>query len=1131
MPELAPGSFASPMIRVGLKGVQLNAPLTELQPEEAARLTNWVHTGGELVARPGQTLFLSAVGGASAVHSMRRGWSPDTAVASLFWGAGANWNRSVNNGVGAVLEGGFSGDPLTMVPIRKPQAAGSWMLVADRLKMRKAGLATTGSLPIGLPAPSAAPLTTINATFSTPIAAFDASDGSQAASWSKFAGLDDTRNASGGVPTGADVTGVSGNAVAFTTNQGTATAGYQSLLALPKALNLSVLGGGGPAASDDDLIHLFLRYSDPQLVKEVRVYFVCSPFSATASIPGTSTTENVAAYLHSFTPSDYAAFVGGMEDAPDAGERASATSLLDDVPVAPGRFKAGDFENEVIPFPEKPTSAPTTQGGLGANLWQEFSRIGLPVRRGDFIAIGTAGQPGTDWSTITGIYLVLWTTTNQSVVVSFDDCYLTGGAGPDTSEPGAQKYDYRLVHVDLRTGARGNGSPIQAETLWLDSLRQPIRITPAAAYGDVNVRQEAYRRGGSLTDNWYFVGQNAADGGAIVDTLADADIAAADTLPTDNFQPIATVNDNGVTVLNQPVPIVFGPIGDGVFCALGDPFRPGHIYSCIAGSFDAWPSTSGYVVEACAPSEELMNGCVWGGQGFVLSRERGYSVRVNPAEVGITVDPTECRPGLAVRWGFCQGPGGIFYVARDGVRVTGGNESTLLGGNQLSPLFNGETVNGRLPINWSVPTAIRLALHNLDLRLLYQDTGGTRRIAVYSLLYQYWRFENFEVTCASVYSDEQPNLNTAVGNERLLLGGTNGFIYSNEGFSDAGFPIALEVRTGAWTFGDPRSQKVLGDLAVDLDQVGAAATVTTYLNAETTTNPAVVIPAATGRRQVVIQPFPATAAGEPQQARSASVGLTITAPTNARPRLFYIGVAAELFPTIGTDRVLAWGTWGTLSDKYLKGFLLDADTFGQTVSLQVRADGVVQQTVPVTHSGRSSKHYSFPQVLGRVFTITPTSGVSSEVYALQPLFDEEPYQLARWETQLLDLGLPDAGWGMLLSADVCYRAAVACTLTISCQNAAGVTTQTLVEALPSTGGAKQKRFIPFDANKGVLFKIVATTNDGSAGLTLYQEESRLRVQQWGGQLVLDRPFGDDDQDETRHMVNAVLAAERPGGGR
>lgn len=1317
-PTLDPSSlpaFETKVVQPWLAGVQLNKPLTDLTPQECSRLSNLVHTGGDASVRPGLTSQIAGLGG--AVTAIRRLSDPQNGLSRVFWGAGSSWYRADSDGANPqLLEGGFSGDPLTLVPIRKPQESGAWMLVADRLKMRKAGLATTPSSPLGLAAPSVAVVSQTAITFKAFAAAFDATDSTQAANWHPFANVDDD-GVTAGAPTLADVAGTSGNAVALTVVPGSAGKGFRSCMVLAKALDLSSFFGGG-AVENDDFFHLQLRLSDPSNIKEVRLYFVCGALALTNSIPGTHPTENTAAYFHAFQPSDYESFIGVQQSGADAASTAAGNSIVGATPVGRGRIRPPGTPSTGTAIPR--AGEPTTQAAGGANTWLEFSQIGLPLRRLDFTAIGTAGKPGTDWSTVTGIYIVVWTRINRGLTVSFDDAYFTGGAGLDTSEPGAQKYDYRYIHFDTRTGARSNGSPEQAESAWLDSLRQPAQLQPTAG-GNAFLRQEFYRRGGSITDNWYFVGVNTSDGGVFSDTLSDADILGADTLPTENFQPVATVDGNGVTVLAQPVPILFGPIGDGIYCALGDPYRPGHVYSCLAGNFDAWPSTGSYIVEVCSPSEELMNGCVLGGGGFVLSRERGYLVYASPAGVGITYSPTDCTPGLAARWGFCTGPGGIFYVARDAVRVTGGAASQILS-DQIKPLFNGETVNGRLPIDFSQPLEIRLTFHNGDLWFAYKDTGGNRQKAVYSVEYKYWRFADFQSTVTgALYSDESRNLQGLEGPNRLLLGTPSGLIARHDGFTDLGVAIPVQVRTGAETYGQFRQDKLLGDMVVDADQQGVGAVVRTFFNAETVISANFVLPASTGRRFTPVQPFGPT----PERARSLSIDLTLTAPATGRPILYGLGAAVKLEPEVTLSRVTDWEplpgaeaylqglrldcdtfgaaktvlvevelngvisvaatltvqtlqgsgpstrhtlwfswlavhgnsvrlrptddhpwtlwradwlssaepariavwdsnwespgadryytgfdiecdtfgatkslqvwvdqvlvdtvqvtaagrrylhftltpgrghlfrllatdgapgllyrhewltteepreqanwnaqftTWSSLSDKYLKGLIIECDTFGATKLVDIEADGVVVHQLAVNHTDRKVKNYTFPQVKGRVFRVIPEDASPSRPYTILPIFDEEPYALSRWETQLLDFDLPGAGWGSILNGDLCYQSTADATLTIACYNALGALTLSVTEGLPSTGGLKQKRYHQFDANKGVLFKLIFQTDDDSASLTLYQEESRLRVQQWAGGEVLLRPFGNADTDRTRGMVNAVIAASRSGGG-
>lgn len=1308
-------AFETRVVQPWLQGVQLNKPLTDLTPQECSRLSNLVHTGGDAFVRPGLTSQIAGLGG--SVGAIRRLSDPQNNLSRMFWGAGSSWYRADDDGANPqLLEAGFSGDPLTMVPIRKPQESGAWMLVADRLKMRKAGLAVTPSRPIGVAAPGTAPIASVSTTYLAPVAAFDSSDGTQASAWTLLASTDDD-GVTAGVPTAADVPGLTGNAVAFTTVPGSAAKGFRSCAALPKVMDLSSFSGG-PAVTNDDFVHLQLRLSDPSNIKEVRFYFVCSPLSLTNTIPGTGLAENTAAYMHAFQPSDYEAFIGVQQSGDAAAFTAVGNSVVGAIPLAKGRIRPPGSPTTGTAVPR--AGLPTTQQAGGANTWLEFTQIGLPLRRSDFIEIGTAGKPGTDWSTITGLYVVIWTRINRGLTVSFDDCYLTGGAGLDTAEPGLQKYDWRYINVDTLTGARSNGSPEMAVSAWVDSLRQPIRLLPQPT-GNAYVRQEFYRRGGTITDNWYYDGVNASDGGAFVSTNADTALVGADTLPTENFQPVPTVDGNGNTVLAQPVPVLFGPIGDGVYCALGDPYRPGHVYSCLAGNFDAWPSTGSYIVEVCSPSEELMNGCVLGGGGFVLSRERGYLIYANPGGVGILYSPTDCTPGLAARWGFCNGPGGIHYVARDGIRVTGGGASQLLS-DQIRPLFNGETVNGRRPIDFSQPLEIRLALHNSDLWFAYMDTAGARQKAVYSTIYKYWRFVDFETdVTAALYSDETRNLNGVEGPNRLLLGTPTGLIARHDGFTDLGVSIQANVRTGAETYGQARQDKLLGDMVVDADQQGATLVVRTYFNAETVISGNLLLPASTGRQFHQLQPF----GPEPERARSLSIDVEFTAPADGSPILYGLGAAVHLEPEVTKTRVTTWEplpgaegylqglridcdtfgvaktvlvegelngvvstiatltiqttqgsgpttrhtqwfswpavhamnvrlrptdenpwtvwraewlstaeppriavwdtnwqspggdryctgldiecdtfgltktlelfvdqvslgsflvtasgrryihltvfpvrghlfrfvatdanpgllyrhewltteepreqsnwnaqftTWSSLSDKYLKGLVIECDTFGADKTVAIQADGVEVKVITVNHDGRLVKNYTFPQVKGRVFRVLPEDANPSRPYSILPIFDEEPYALSRWETQLLDFDLPGAGWGSVVSGDLCYQSTADATLSIACYNAEGALVTTVTKALPSTAGEKQKRFHQFPANKAVLFKLIFQTDDDSPTLTLYQEESRLRVQQWAGGEVLTRPFGNGDLDRTRSMVSAIGAAARSGGG-
>ena len=597
--------FETPIGRIGREGLQLNKSLDELSMQEVSRISNLFHSGGDLYTRLGQNPLLP-VGG--VVHSVRRLNVPSPLQATWFWGGGTTWLRGgLTLGAPSVIASGFSGNPLTMLPVRPAFSGESWMVAADSNQMLKATL-TSPALPLGLPVPTA-PTTTVQPALTLGVRQFDASDSSDAGHWYGFRGRGPAElyntvgagvlpySSAGAIPT--NVTGVVGNAVALSLVVTSPPAGPGVLVGMASAFatpqNYSAFTGG-TGITDDDVFHMNLRLDTPASVSEIRIYFTTSAFTMPQafnpttpawSLPGMGIGSFTAsAYLLVIRPSDYTNALAALETIQDAADQVRTAAFL---------------ETFADPVAAAVADTPTTEAAAGAGIWSTFGEIHFPViRRGDFIKIGGAGSgplnSGNDWTTITGMYVVILgvdqptppTTgasagTNPPTFMSaaFDNMYFTGGSGPDTgSDIGGVKYDYRVTNFDSRTRARSNPSPIvtgaigalnpstgliltadlNVPDLTLDALRQPIQITPPAYGPDPTILQEAWRRGGSLADNWRYVGINTANGGAIVDTFADDDIANADTVPIDHFQPVATVDTTGAVVLAQPLPVLFGPL-------------------------------------------------------------------------------------------------------------------------------------------------------------------------------------------------------------------------------------------------------------------------------------------------------------------------------------------------------------------------------------------------------------------------------------------------------------------------------------------------------------------------------------------------------------------------------------------
>jgi hypothetical protein len=978
--------FANQIVRFGVNGLNLRDALDA--QEGWARHTNLDHDNtGEATVRPGQT---SLATGGTVHHAVRKLRDEQAGSFTRVWGIDTEVYIGPSGGLTQV-DTGYSGDPLTLLPHRPPLSGDPWLFIADRSRMRKVrsdGL----DLPIGLPAPAAAPGVALGTELRTTIADCEAADATEAANWVPVAGVDADGNP-GGVPNVQDDTSAPspGSGIALYTESGSAEGAYDSWAGIAITRDLSLVGGA--AADDEDVIHLWMKTSDPQLIDEIRIYLVVSTVFDATILPGTGglgvgAGGNEDAYVKGFRQNDFVQFIQATQSQIDAAETARVFALRDrdlkDRGIDDARTSWA--ESRAVTDPQR---AASKQIGAGSHQWFELGSVGLSLRRGDFQRIGNS--EGRDWSTVTGLILYVRHRTDEDtggVLVALDDLYLTGGAGPDTMEPGAQPYDYRYTNYDPRTGAEGNGSPTisNPETNGQDALRRQICVTPAA-YGDSAVRQRIYRRGGSLIDNWYFVGVNTGDGDAFGDVESDDAISAAGTLPIDHFQPVPTVDENGDTVLAQAVPAIWGPL-EGMLFACGDPYRPGHLYYSLPDAPDHW-SASGNT-EVCPPSEVLMNGGLVGSQAFTFSRQRLYAIYPNLTGVAgsVTTAPTLCKRGLLGRWAFAVGPGGIYFVAEDGLFVTSGGPEEWIS-REIQPLFDGTAKNGLQPIDKTVTTALRLTVWENKLYFSYQDTLGDRQVLVYSILNKFWRHYAFGRAQAMLQGEDE---------DLLLIGGLNqGETYTLEGLTDDGLTIAWRVRSGAIS-GGSREEKLFGDQFLDLDRAGESVTIQNFLNEESVSNLTQTIAEEVSRQRYILDAF-----GEgPQKAHSISLEVRGSASTG-KPVLYQTGVAITLQPDITNRRVTNWDDLGTPDEFWLTGVTFDCDTGGVEKSVLIERDyngeRTVVATLAVATDGRHKVSFSWPALPARMVRVRPDSEICEFwlLYRADWIWQAEPPRISKWD--------------------------------------------------------------------------------------------------------------------------------------
>lgn len=997
-------AFESPMetsiVRFGLKGLNLTDAIDAIEPDELTRMLNVTHRqDGQLTSRLGQTSIVNTTVGTNN-HSIRRLNDPENDDWSRLYGIDSALYQGQSTRT--LRASGFSGSPLTLLPYRPPFNGESWMFVADTNKMVKVrhdGL----TLPLGLPKPASIATTALATEQKTTIADFT-SDGTQYSNWTGNKGY--TYDNPPVLIDGTEITAVVDDDSAPGANFGAlkttpTLAGYYAFYGVPRTVDMSKTGAA--VASDDDYIHLKLNFSHTQYIKEFRVYLVCSAAFSPSVMPGFSDASgaNSDAYVKAFSANDFAAYIQAQLTQIDAAELARIRSLRDDnlsqsTPHLTGArtdYQKTHFGNNTTTANQDIARTITETTNAASDQWQGFGIVGIPLRRGDWQRIGTT--TGRDWSTITGIIVYIQTgpsgqSPTGTVAVRMSNLYMTGGSGPDSGEPAASPFDYVYTNYDPRTGAEGNPSAEQLATNYLDSLRRTINVTPAA-YSDSNILQRFYRRGGSLPTDWYFVGTNSANGGVFADTNTDTEAAAAGSVENSNYQPVPTVDDDGDTILAQPLSSIWGPLQDLIF-GCGDPYRPGYIYFCKPGNPDSWPDDS--LTEVCSPSEEILTGCLYGGQSFAFSGEHCFVLYPNFSSDSPTVTSTitQCTRGLVSRWALATGISGMYFIASDGIyRTSGGPEDWI--SKDIDPLFNGMSKNGVAAIDLTDLEAMRLEIFENELYFQYHDSNGSSQCLVYSIPYQFWRQYTFGRATSAFYTDE--------GNAEptLLMGAeSTGRVYSYSGTNDDGLDIQCGFRTGAVTFGSPRFEKRFGDQMLDIDGQGNIVTLQNFLNYETVTDSAQVSTLSSGRKRVIYDGFGDT----PQRGNSISTNIS-WASNSVSPIVYQLGNTIIIEPEITINRVTQWDDLNSPDASYIMGVTFDCDTGGVDRTIIVEGDylGAITTiaTLTVNTDGRHKVKFSWAGVRANKVRLRPDDDcLAWQLFKCDWISQAEPPAIATWDS-------------------------------------------------------------------------------------------------------------------------------------
>ncbi len=836
------------------------------------------------------------------------------------------------------------------------------------------------------------------------------------------------------------------------------------------------------------------------------------------------------------------------------------TPILPAAPLQAGQTSAPvDVASTSGSAPPVPTLLSTTgQLYTGSSQWTE-----LRIKISDFIRIGASQQ--VDLTTVRAIMLNF--TVSDNIIMAMGGMWSGGTYGPNTINNLAP-FIYRYRYRNSLTGAKSLPGP--ALRSGVQAYRQAVQLL-ATASSDAQVDKIDWERlgGANVSANgepdWHYLGTCPNSSPTIIDDQYSAAIVVNAPLETDVFQPftisgapisaVASVAGtaiqltsgavsthmavgteiiiNGVLttlyatpssttlfhvadsmgsgtgqvveiqepiLTGQPLPTLWGPFQETLF-ACGNSLDVGSLYYTNSQDPDAVSDANR--ISITAPTETLMNGFLYNSKCYVFSDLRLFEIIPTSGIVPFTYNEVLKNKGLANRWSFTVGPS-VWFVSNDGI-YEWGPQGLVNISEQIALLFPkgdrpGQAMNGLNPVNMAA--SLRLTYYNSYLYFDYVDSTGAARTLVYDLAVKGWYPDAyFHGTSTKVVCRYNERTLASTGEVvDLLVGANNGRLYTASGTSDDGTAIFWEVDTPALDFGDPRAWKIPGDMTFDTNTNNVLVTITPWINSYTTSLPAFTN--STGSRLV----------SNPVTFQTdlfiRNLGLKFTGSSSSVISYLYTyDVSYLIRPEDTNNRVTDWDNAEYQGNKFLQGFLLEANTYGQDRTVYLQVDyNTIATPYTINHNGQLMKPYTVdPAYTGHLFRLVPQDADEWQLFGVKWVWEPAPEFVTYWETQTTTHDFP--GYMFLKDGYIALNSTAPVTLTVVVDGVSCVT------VLPSTGGQYQKLYTLFNGQtggspglKGKLFKYILSS---SAPFQLFQKDSEVRVHSWyGGDFVSKQPFGD-----------------------
>ena len=554
---------------------------------------------------------------------------------------------------------------------------------------------------------------------------------------------------------------------------------------------------------------------------------------------------------------------------------------------------------------------------------------------------------------------------------------------------------------------------------------------------------------------------------------------------------------------NQILPYLWGPTEEGgnVF-GCGDALRPGFVY--FSKNFNPDSAPDNYNIELCPPSEPLQGGEILNGNSYVASTNRWWQLR--PSFGGVNqFTPIEAPVGrgLAAPFGVCTEGSKIYFVARDGIWITGGGPGQSLTDEDLYNLFPHDGVLGQnvtyngitmYAPDYNRAGNFRLTYYNSYLYFDYQDITGGYHTLVLDIRHQAWSTDVYLAGAGAAIhyavGQQQGDIGASDVVYPLIVGDTSGTIYMEaDGVIDNTSPISCALATRESTEGDARAQKLFGDYFLDFlnPTSGGATNLQGQAMSLGTAYETTAFTQSATRQQL-----PVNLPNGGIYSFALGVFLTWTISVAQSPVVLYTWQPSYIGkPEQTTGRAGDWDNCGYEGAKWMQGFLLECFCAGtKQIGVRNSDNDTLEQVFAVTQPIQSEVAYSFTTpFVAHMVRYEPQDDVDWTFFNIKWIWEKTPETVATWWCQFSDLDWQ--GYGHCFSCNFAYAAQAPVQFTMFIDGASQLYT------LPSTGGVYQKYFFNFQANKGKLYAFRAQSTAGFADLQVWEDDTVIQCGGWG----------------------------------